>query len=306
MWQAQNQSENKNDKNRVNTSQRNVADRQARGKPEKGISNTESQRQTQRQENNTNLQTNENKKLNGSEGPDFMQYVTPLLDNFNKWVMSDTKRLFEITSKFRINDSSKLISESLNKNIDYLVSLQSTNIDSANNNFIKGRTSLKLYSHEELTFNDDYLSNTLERNFGSRSVAPKGIYTSLGYTHYFGNQLQTGFNLTCPLSQGQSKLDPEGNSSVNSLEGTDSVASSIRDFAMNSVNYGTEFEMFFRFSTPKIDLEGKVNLNQIWSQSILYKYGELFKLRFSLITNTKKEEVSKNRSKIGLGFEIGN
>lgn len=75
---------------------------------------------------------------------------------------------------------------------------------------------------------------------------------------------------------------------------------------MNSVNYGTEFEMFFRFSTPKIDLEGKVNLNQIWSQSILYKYGELFKLRFSLITNTKKEEVSKNRSKIGLGFEIGN
>lgn len=116
-----------------------------------------------------------------------MQYVTPLLDNFNKWVMSDTKRLFEITSKFRINDSSKLISESLNKNIDYLVSLQSTNIDSANNNFIKGRTSLKLYSHEELTFNDDYLSNTLERNFGSRSVAPKGIYTSLGYTHYFGN-----------------------------------------------------------------------------------------------------------------------
>lgn len=95
-------------------------------------------------------------------------------------------------------------------------------------------------------------------------------------------------------------------SSVHSHDGTDSVASSLREFRFPSTESMTYFDLFFKFGNEHVKLESKISSNNVWSQNILYKYSEVFRLRFSLISNLGIDESTSHKSRIGLGFEIGN
>lgn len=79
--------------------------------------------------------------------------VNKYFQNFKKWLKSERNKKFEIESKFRINDSSKLLTDTLDSNVDFYVSVKNSNIDPTTLNQkpkVRNESQFKLYSNEEM------------------------------------------------------------------------------------------------------------------------------------------------------------
>jgi hypothetical protein len=66
--------------------------------------------------------------------------VQKWMQNLRSWAKKERCRKFDIETKFKINDSSKLMSESLDKNLDFMVSINSVSVETMTPNTPKNAT----------------------------------------------------------------------------------------------------------------------------------------------------------------------